>query len=252
VRGLTAEADMSFKIRTAKVVSEFATCIGDNVEITVTDRVYQFRDPDGGHILIVLGDEGRFPPIANDLTPMIQEIDMIDRKTLLQRAKAFAGPMQEGAERLNLTFRGQGETASLHVCTPGNDPNEVTEDEIPVYREFPQREGQDPPEVVSRDVGLNREFLSSALDAMDGTSVKFKYCGRMILVEDQVPEGEEGETLEPQRSILLSVQQTRGVEEEATPQPQPTQEEEVQTENEEDIDDLEGEDEEEEAAAAAE
>lgn len=257
VKGLQAEADMSFKTRTAKVVAEFLSCIGDNVEITVSDRCYQFKDPDAGHTLIVLSDEGRFPSVERDLTHLIQEVDQVDRKTLLQRAKAFAGTMQEGAERLNLSFRGQGDTASLHVYTPGNDPNEVTEDEFAVYREFSETADRTTEVGAPLDVGVNRDFLSGALDAMEGTTVKFKYCGRMLLVEDEVPDVEEGETRGPERSILITVQQTRGDEAETEQEEAPRQTQAAAAvppepeEEDEEEDDLENEETEDEEATAA-
>jgi hypothetical protein len=232
-KGLTARAELSFKARTAKVVAEFLSSIGDNVEISVSDRTYVFKDPDNGHRLVVLSEEGRFPTVERDLTNMLREVDQVDRKMLLGRAKAFAGTMPLGADRLNLSFRGSEENASLHVYTPG-DTTERTDDEFAVYREFPVppparlddetdeayalRVEENRQQVVAArgpaqplEIGLNREFLAGALDVMEGTQVKFKICGtRMVLVEDELGDLEEGTVRGPEKSILLTAQQGNG------------------------------------------
>lgn len=191
-KGLSCSAEMSFKSRTARVVAEFLSNIGEKVQISVTNATYKFTDPDSGHNLVVLAEEGRFKHVERDLTPLIREMAQVDRKMLLQLAKAFEGAMATGQNRVSLTFRGATDHASLKICTPGDNPGEVTEDEFAVFREVPKKPGETDPDHETRqsalgqlEIALTREFLADALEAMTGTNVKFKFCGRMVLVEDE-------------------------------------------------------------------
>jgi len=242
VRGLTIEADMSFKTRGANAVAEFLSAIGDRVRITATDANYIFEDPTNKHKLTILAEGGRFLKIVQDLSARLMEKDRIDRKMLLTRAKAFAGAMPQGSDRLNLSFRGAEGQASLRLHTPGEIENEITDDEFGIVREIPEEIPQpprftekvkydvaNPPDV---DLAVSREFLANTLDQMDGTVISWSYCGRMVLIEDEdipeedepietesteeglVAEGEEQEAVavpaEPatpiMKSVLLSVQ----------------------------------------------
>jgi len=154
------------------------------------------------------------------MSQLLLEVSKIDRKMLLQRAKAFAGVMPQGSDRLNLSFRGSDAHASLRLYTPGEVENEITDDEFGVYREFPADKNIDtanPPEV---ELAISREFLASTLDQMEGTVIAWSYCKRMVLIEDEEIEEEideeEGGALEEvaeapleenpiKKSVLLAV-----------------------------------------------
>jgi len=221
--GDTIAKEMSFKVRAAKVAAEFLSSVDATVKITVTNKNYVFKDEESGHQLTICSEEGRFPKVERNMEGSVREIDQVDRKTLLIRAKAFAGSMPQGADKLNLSFKGEKEHASLRVQTPGEIDGEITRDEFAVYRDFPETCGdgrgrqESAEEKTNRvgqpaNVGVNIEHLAEALDAMEGTNIKLKYCGypqgRILVVEDEIVTG-ESEERGPEKLVLLTARQVR-------------------------------------------
>jgi hypothetical protein len=219
VNGLTAPTDMSFKTRAAKAVANFISRIGDNVEITVTDSTYQFRDPAAGHSLVLLSEPGRFKRVGQDLSNKMMEIITVDRKTLYQRAQIFQGALRENIDRINCALRGENEQSSLRVSTP--DDEAPAHDEFGVYRTFVPRKietgevdtqgnktlrEETPEEVEARkgpvEFALGREALASTLAAMEGTSIILKYYGRFLLIQDEIARV-DGQPTGPEKTVLM-------------------------------------------------
>lgn len=228
LKGLSASAEMSFKSRTARVVSTFLDRIGDNVKISVSigeNATYTFTDPDSKHQLIVLSEAGRFPPVSQNMMTRVSEVLIIDRKTLLLRCLAFAGAMKEGQDRINLTIKGVKEHASLRVWTPGEGAD-IAADEFSIYRTVPDKVNEQPQDKEARvtalgargpvDMFFNREFLAATLQAMEGTSVTFRSDSqRFALLEDETVTDETAAT-NPVKTVLLTANQ-RTQDEEAPP-----------------------------------
>jgi len=221
VHGLEAAATMSFKAKGAKVVAEFLSSISDKVQITVTNRNYTFYDPAGKHKLIISAENGRFPKVTQNIGPMLKETVIVDRKMLLTRAKLYAGAMQQGSDRLNLYFRGTSHNASLRISTPGETEQEITSDEFGVIREMAVEvpAGSAIPET---SVAIMRSTLESTIEQMEGTTLKWLHCGRMVVIEDEDvnAEVENGEAATPtpaaalRKSAVITVQTLRQAEEE--------------------------------------
>ena len=205
VEGLNAKADMSFKSRTCKAVSTFLSRIGDIVEISVYNNLYEFKDPVQGHRLAVLAETGRFMQALQDLSNRILEIDQVDRKTLYQRAVVFGGALREGIDRLNIEIKGENELASLKVSTPG-EQNDIAQDEFGIYRTFPEKANEAPEQLAERkkpiEYAMSRQALVDSLGAMDGTTITFRYCGRMTLIEDELV-AEDGGAALPKKTVLI-------------------------------------------------
>lgn len=223
-KGLTGLKNLSFKTKAAKVISEFLSSIGDTVKITVTESHYRFEDPVNKHSLTITAEAASFPAMTAPDSSRIREVVRIDRKKLLTLTKAFAGVLPEGSDRLNLTFKGIDEHSSLRVHTPGSQESEITDDEFGIYREIVDKIPQDvvrgqtgpthidldrnnPPTV---DIALSRSFLEATLDQMEGTTVKWTYYGRNVLVEDTetTTEGSE-ERPSLLKSICMVIQTVR-------------------------------------------
>lgn len=219
LKGLTINSEMSFKSRTAKAVAQFLDRIGEKVKVKVSfgdNAKYVFQDTTGNYEMLVTAESGRFRRIMHNLDRRVDQVIHIDRKTLLQRCLAFAGCLQENQTRINLTFRGAKEQASLRVYTPGEDY--VATDEFAVYRTVAEKENESPEEKEIRltalltagqmDIAFDQVHLADTLAAMEGTAVTFKCCGaKLVLIEDEASEA-TGDNL-PFKSVLLTAKQTR-------------------------------------------
>lgn len=201
VDGVQGECEMSFKKKTARAVYIFAENISEEVEVMVTEDYYRFFDPHSGNELVVRADVGRFPLVDKDFSDSITDVIKADRKMLADTVSILTGLLPEGADRLDLIFKGQDETASLYLKTGGGgeDSEQVAHDEFSVFRNRLQGSADKP------HFAVNGKFLRAAIEQMEGTTLTLSYLGKgkgnLFTIQDEPREEQD-----VQRKILLSVQ----------------------------------------------
>jgi hypothetical protein len=200
---------MSFKQKNAKAVSAFLKQLEGDVQITIDDKHYTFECTLYHHKITVLGEPYLFMAPLRNIQGQETETYKMDTKMILSGVTILSTLLPAEADRLNLRFKGIGETASLRLSTNG-DETRNSNDEFPIIRRLIQT-GTDglptdagTPEIVpDLWIAVNCRIFQEVLNQMEGTSLDAAYYQRykMIYLKDEV-----GEANEMVRSLLVTVQ----------------------------------------------
>jgi hypothetical protein len=196
VDGLETRIDISFSKETACQAAQFFRLIGGDARFTASNEKYVISAPDLCRQITIQGKSERYPrervlQRLNQTVPLA----LVDRKTLLSRARCFAGTLPTASSRLDLLMRGSNDQASLIVKTPGRS-NLRSKDEFGIFRS-----AEDELPLVDTKVAIDCKKLISALKRMQSTTFSMQSFPRISVLRE-VPE--PGDIC---RSVLITTTQ---------------------------------------------